>query len=146
MASKYIYLAGLGLVADRIIKYLISKTPESFPGVFILDGNFGIVAHLNQEFAWSLPAPNSLVIPLMAAVLVLLLWNQFFIKPINLLWLMVAGAFSNLFDRIIYGGVWDYVAVPWGGIINLADIMIFLSVILLIFYVDKSFVLRRSGN
>lgn len=38
--------------------------------------------------------------------------------------LLVAGSLSNLLDRIFYGGVLDYLKVPYIPIFNLADIAI----------------------
>ncbi len=38
--------------------------------------------------------------------------------------LFLAGAMSNLTDRMLYGGVIDYVNVGFGGRINIADAMI----------------------
>lgn len=47
--------------------------------------------------------------------------------------LILAGALSNIFDRLILGYARDFIAVFWGNIFNLADIFIVLGVLLLLF-------------
>ena len=53
--------------------------------------------------------------------------------------LILAGALSNIFDRMQYGAVIDYFAVPLIGLFfNLADVMICAGILLLLF--------RRGGT
>lgn len=47
--------------------------------------------------------------------------------------LVIGGGFSNIFDRIIRGGVIDFIDIKVWPVFNLADIFICLGVILLIF-------------
>jgi lipoprotein signal peptidase len=42
------------------------------------------------------------------------------------------GAASNLFDRLYFGGVIDYIVLPFGGAVNLADVMIAIGLILIL--------------
>lgn len=52
-------------------------------------------------------------------------------------WLfLLAGAYSNLYDRVVYGGVIDYIT-SWWTIFNLADILIGLGLIILFFSKQK---------
>lgn len=131
-ASGFFYFALIGLAADRIIKYFIITMPSAFTGFFVFDNNLGLVRHLNQGFAWSLNISNAGSAFLMAGSAILIIWYYFYQQRIECIWLIIAGALSNFFDRLIHGGVVDYLVVPWGGIINLADILIFFGVILLI--------------
>lgn len=53
-------------------------------------------------------------------------------------WLLILiGGFSNLLDRFIYAGVVDWWEMPWGAVINLADIYIFAGAIGLLFLSRK---------
>jgi len=57
-------------------------------------------------------------------LLALIYWRAYLSGPL-LAWCLVgAGAVSNLLDRLWRGGVVDYIHLPGGGIINLADLMI----------------------
>lgn len=119
MKNKYyILIAIFGFALDRIAKYFFLQTPRLSESVFI-----------NSNFAWGLGLPNNITIGLMIPVLAALL---FFIFKHNhlIIWIIIAGALSNLIDRIFYGGVIDYIHTPFGGIINLADIMILAGVLL----------------
>lgn len=52
-------------------------------------------------------------------------------------WLfLLAGAYSNLYDRVVYGGVIDYIT-SWWTIFNLADLLIGLGLIALIWPKQK---------
>lgn len=112
------------LVIDQLLKYFFHTHPERV-------GVFGY--YLNQNFSWSLPVANGAVI----AVTVLLLssliyWRRKLFGP-KLAWYLIStGAISNLIDRVARGGVVDYVFLPYGGIINLADIIIIGGVILIL--------------
>jgi len=53
---------------------------------------------------------------------------------IILILFIIAGAISNLFDRLMYGYVIDYLNLQHFTVFNLADIVISLAAILLIFY------------
>jgi len=51
--------------------------------------------------------------------------------------LVLIGGFSNLWDRLLYGQVTDWWQMPWGAVINLADVYIFAGVIGLLFLSRK---------
>jgi len=42
--------------------------------------------------------------------------------------IVLSGTFSNLFDRIIFGGVRDYIKIQYWPIFNLADVLIILGI------------------
>ena len=134
-ARLYVIIALIGLIADQVIKYFAQKTPQFVNGVFVFKGSFGLKLFLNERFAWGLPASNGLTLAFMLMALALLLWmlarsrQRMRLAP---LLLVMAGAVSNIFDRIAYGGVVDYIVVPWGGIVNVADAMIFVGMMLLL--------------
>ena len=111
------------MLADQAAKYIFLKTPVLSEGVF-----------LNQNFAWGIPISNNMTLGLMLLAVVILVFAVMRSKSraFTPLLLILAGAISNIIDRIVYKGVVDYIFVPWGGIINLADVMIFVGVVLLI--------------
>lgn len=115
-------LIGLGLLAiDQLIKYFFYTHPER-------TGIFGY--YLNQNFSWSLPVANVIVIVLSIGLLAALIyWHKRLFGPALAWHLIGAGAASNLIDRLVRGGVVDYIWLPYGGVINLADIIIIVGVI-----------------
>lgn len=114
--NKFIFLSLCLLVIDQLIKYGFYTRPER-------SGIFGY--YLNQNFSWSLPVNNLAVIVLTVILLLgLIYWRNKLFGP-SLAWYLIStGAVSNLIDRLARGGVVDYIWLPYGGVINLADILI----------------------
>jgi signal peptidase II len=129
--NKYIILGLVILLFDQIIKFIVLNTPRLQEGVFIFGESFGIRTFLNQSFAWGINISNEHSLALMVLVMGILVW-VWIKNSVHTLLLILSGAISNLIDRIIHGGVVDYIVVPWGGIINIADIIIFIGVVFLI--------------
>lgn len=132
-------------IVDQISKYLIPETPIPIvEGVSVF--SLRLAHSLNPHFAFSVSAPQWLV---MAVVLVVLaavmhrLWQEIRAGARSSygLALVLGGAFGNIVDRFIHGGVRDFIEVgtPWTGIgsFNLADVCIVVG-ILLWFYLSRS--------
>jgi len=120
MKSKSVFIAiSVGLFfLDRILKFVFFK--------FYPD-----VVFLNKGFAFGLPFDNSKISFVMLIVILFLLY-LFFIKKYYPILMILLGAISNLFDRFFYDGVIDYINIPFGGVINLADAMIFAGAVFLL--------------
>jgi len=122
----YQILVGVILI-DQVSKWLASRE-----GVVSL--NTGV------SFGWF----QNLPIPLLIAVLGLVLgggvWlakNHFKDQPLAL-GLLIGGGLSNLLDRLLLGGVRDWLAIPGTRLYNnLADYAIGLAVVLLLWYAWK---------
>ncbi|MBI1961216.1 MAG: signal peptidase II [Candidatus Sungbacteria bacterium] len=124
-----------GFALDRGLKYFALNTPILADRGFMFGNAFGFRLHLNDAFAWSLPVPNNAALGLAAAallVLVFLLIKKCAHPEWAGLVLVFFGALSNAADRILYGGVVDYLAVPFGGVVNIADALIVAGVVLLV--------------
>jgi signal peptidase II len=119
--NKFIIFSLVLLVLDQSIKYFFYTRPE----------RVGMVGYyLNQNFSWSLPVGNITVIVLTVLLLSgLIYWRSRLFGPVLAWHLIGIGAASNLIDRFVRGGVVDYIYLPYGGIINLADILILAGVI-----------------
>lgn len=99
---------------------------------------FSLLIFPNYNFAFSLKLPVALIYLTYALLLVFLLIWFYRLKSKNmLLWIglvfVLAGAFSNIGDRIYLGYVRDFIYVFWGNIFNLADLYILAGIILLVF-------------
>ena len=119
---KYAILCLLAI--DQLIKYYFYTHPARM-------GVFGY--YLNQNFSWSLPIANIVAVILTVLLLSgIIYWRDKLFGP-KLAWFIIgAGAASNLIDRLARGGVVDYIFLPYGGVINLADVLIISGVILIL--------------
>lgn len=120
------------LAADRWFKFLAMEkffvhNQENF---FIIKPIFSFAFFANDKLAFSLPISASAIIPLSIFAILLLIF--FIIKGIKDrdwtllagLWLILAGALSNLFDRMVYGYVVDFLRLWPVSYFNFADLLI----------------------
>jgi len=121
--------SGLFLLTDQFLKW---QAFYRWTEPRLLSPYFGWQLFLNKGVAFGLPLANGLTIFL--ALPIIFLVSYLFFKELNkkdlfsprlfLAWtLILAGAFSNLLDRIIYHWVIDYFLIGTA-IINIGDIMI----------------------
>lgn len=133
MLNLLLFTAGwIILAADRWLKYLAMEkffyyNQENF---FIVKPIFSFAFFANDKMAFSLPLSPTVVIPLSIFAILILLF--FIIKGIKDrkgtlligLWLILVGALSNLFDRLAYGYVVDFLRLWPISYFNLADLLI----------------------
>jgi len=115
-------------IIDRLSKvYMLQKPP-------LIDKVGFIDLHFNPNVAFSWPVVDFILYPLIIIILVLLVhywlkdWKD---KKISVwpLGLIIIGAVSNLLDRLSYGGVVDFISVPFFTVFNFSDIYIFIGVV-----------------
>ncbi len=136
---------GLIIIADRLTKiWALLKLQES-PGVFVINNHYfdlKLFLSINKALAFSLPL-NQIIIILLSFIIILLLLVYLIKFESTLVFsqncfisLIIVGAISNLFDRIYYGGVIDFITFRLinfqYSIFNLADIFIITGGILFI--------------
>lgn len=143
MKNKWLFtIPAVLFVIDRLTKYFsLTKIPAE--GVFWFNGKWfelGFQSRINKFIALSLPVGNVLAIILAVIILIILtIWLVKIYKreewlKFGLLLTVLLSAISNLFDRIYYGGVVDFIA--WsigsltGSVFNLADVFIIGALIL----------------
>ncbi len=127
--APYIIIAILFLIADRLFKSLAVN--EFFGKTFALVGNLLVINYTrNYQLAFSLPFSNSWAIILIFIIsagilfyLLILLTRKSYAKA-GILIFIILGAASNLYDRIVYGYVIDYLDLKYFTVFNVADIMI----------------------
>jgi signal peptidase II len=90
----------------------------------------------NYDFAFSLPIPHVVMYSIYILLLGMLIrWFLQEGKHKDVYWyafvLVLAGALSNIIDRLTLGYVRDFVYVFWGNIFNLADIYIVAGIVLM---------------
>ena len=130
---KHFFIVLLFFIIDRFTKVYILKnpSPEAWGGFFDLQ--------INQEIAFSLPMTYLILYPIIIAILMLLFvfWKKDFDKKSILIWpwaLVIIGAISNLLDRVSYGGVIDFISVPYFTVFNLSDVYISAGVVWILWY------------
>lgn len=115
---------------DQIIKFSVSKQG----GFFIWPRFIDIGFYQNYGIAFGIPLPLYLIYPLIALSLILIVWRYGSQLRRGQLWIWLAcwsifaGAASNLFDRLYWGYVVDYIHFSFGSTFNLADVMIVMGV------------------
>ncbi len=138
MAEKKFYLVNIFILAlfllDRFFKFYFFSYPSAqwdFIFSWRLSKNFGI--------AFNLPVPLPVIILATIIIFIILisLYLTFF-KAGNFFYtfsfaLIIAGAFSNLLDRLYHRFVVDYIDVPYFTVLNLADLMISTGVAMIFF-------------
>lgn len=126
--------AVLILALDRFLKS-ISLIYWSQNQVNLISGWF-LGYSINHHLAFSLPWSGRLMVALLIILNLSLLFSAVLSikKQPSLIWgwsFLLAGSLSNIYDRIIYGGVIDYIA-SWWTFFNLADILILIGLILIL--------------
>ena len=100
----------------------------------------------NPYISFSLPMPISFIkyATLLLGIILVFVFIKFYKKNNTLLnfslFSLILGSFSNIVDRFKYGFVIDYINLKFFTIFNIADSLIFISIILLsyhIYTIDK---------
>lgn len=142
---KYWLVIIILFLADRLAKIYVYNNPS-----FHQKGGF-ISLYMNRNIAFSLPLASQLLYPAIVAVILILLffWYTNFKKNTFLIWpfgMIIAGAISNLIDRILYGGVIDFINVPYFTVLNMADIYISLAAFYLVISELPGQKVDKEGN
>ncbi|NPV88601.1 signal peptidase II [Coprothermobacteraceae bacterium] len=112
MHRRYNWLAlGLyGFLVDRVVKWAV------------LHADMHVI---NYDLAWSLKlGPNTLYLVIAATFVVWYLC----LREGHYLWLVGFGALGNLLDRLLYGGVIDFIRIGSFPAFNIADSLIVLGI------------------
>ena len=133
-------LAGIVVVGDEIIKAVALK---SFPDESATTGKkiIEFAVHKNFGIAFDLPVWLPVITILTVAMLLILIVFTVRKWPTNIVLaapalIITLGAIGNLYDRIVYGFIVDYIIIPLtGSAFNLSDCLIIFG--LLIFLVNR---------
>lgn len=113
-------------LADQLIKYFVRQT-----GVFYV---------CNKGIAFSLPVPWWMIYTVFFIFFVLVglyVFDKIRFKELELdkigLTLIAGGALGNLIDRLNHGCVTDFIRLGFFPVFNLADILIFIGAMMIIF-------------
>lgn len=134
----YAALVAALLAIDQAIKAYVRTKPKG-AAFFSLPPLFELTHHTNTGAAFSLLESSPAVITVLSVVLlcglcIFVLRSMTPTKPVRIvLCVMIGGGLGNLLDRLLYGGVTDYIRIllfPFP-IFNFADMLITGAVFLL---------------
>ncbi len=125
-------MIGLGLfvlvffILDRVLKWYF----YNFDNEVLINGWFKLKMALNPGIAFGIPFNSYFIIALYSLIIFFLIWfavKYWKEKKVFVFFffcLIIFGAFSNLLDRLYLGKVIDYFDLKYYSVFNLADIMI----------------------
>ena len=148
MNKKYIYtIAMLFMLLDQFIKLIVIKNMPLHQEITIIPNFFSLYYLKNTGAAFSILGNKTLFLIIIGIVCLIALKNYIkkmkIITPLHLisLGIMIGGIIGNLFDRIIYKSVIDYLSFEIFNynfpVFNLADIGITIGALLLIIALIK---------
>ena len=143
MKRRVLLLSVIFFLVDRIIKYIVSKNIILYIKKYIIK-NFLYFTYLkNDGAAWSILKGNTVLLIIISIVALIFLIRSILVqKEIKSLMivsysLLIAGILGNLFDRIFYGYVIDFIGIKiinyYFPVFNIADAMIVIGVFLFSF-------------
>ncbi len=135
---------------DRFLKYWALKHWGNRE-VEIVKNFFQLELFKNYNIAFGLPAPQNLIIVFNIFILAGLVYYFLILNyrqgrvllKISLL-LIIVGGVSNLYDRLNYGFVADYINIFYFPVFNLADVMISLGAALILVLILKPFKIHET--
>ena len=146
---KTLLISGLVLInisCDQISKDVVRKKINTHEIINIVSDNFILTKVENTGAALSLgenlaPLLKILLLQILPLLVLLFLYRMIIIKT-NLSRIMtigfcfiIGGGIGNIYDRILYGSVTDFMHINFGifktGIFNMADVSIVIGVILI---------------
>jgi signal peptidase II len=127
---------------DRILKYW-ALAGLYHTKIDIINNWLSFELFKNEAIAFSIPLPQLVIIPLTIIIIAALV--IFLAQRLRCYWglveigclFIIGGALSNLYDRLQYGFVVDYLNFIWWPVFNLADVMISAGVALILWKIVR---------
>jgi signal peptidase II len=117
-------------IIDRVSKWLaLNVLPRE--GIFVIPDMTGFILERNQGIAYSISLPSVVLLLIRA-------YRRREIEVVTAFSLIIAGAVSNLLDRLQYEYVVDMLVLTSWPVFNLADLMILAGAVWLIIKVLKN--------
>lgn len=146
MQKKIIIYSIIFFILDLISKVIVNNFVSLTKSITVINNFFYLTNVHNLGAAWSLFSGQRILLIVigMAALFFIFRWINDFKNNNKNIWafsLLISGLLGNLFDRIIYGYVRDFLDFRFGSynypVFNLADTFIFCGVIVLILAIIK---------
>lgn len=146
MQKKIIIYSIIFFILDFISKVIVNNFVSLTESITVINNFFYLTNVHNLGAAWSLFSGQRILLIVIgiAALFFIFRWINDFKNNNKNIWafsLLISGLLGNLFDRIIYGYVRDFLDFRFGSynypVFNLADTFIFCGVIVLILAIIK---------
>ena len=141
------------LTLDLVTKYVLDDVLEYGKPVTVIPYLFNFKLSYNDGAAWGILAGKQIFL-IVLSLLFVAIFVFYYIKEPNKTWLLnvafgflFAGCFGNLYDRIVFGYVRDFIQFDfWKSfpIFNFADVALCVGVVLFIIYLIIYFVKTRK--
>ncbi len=131
-----IFVIIMFFVLDRYLKFLSVNLNEN---IFLINSWLSFTFFPNKYISFSIPIGGHFLNILLSFLIIIILVNLFLLARKNqkmefLGWLAVfLGAISNFIDRIKFSYVIDYLDLKYFTVFNLADFLIFIGCLIVIF-------------
>jgi len=126
-----IVLIIVGFAADIVSKIFVTSlnvNKEIIPGIFKLS----LVKNTGLAFSFLKAYPYAaLAINIIMFVILVIIWKR---MNLTFLAISIGGAFGNLIERLIFGGVTDFISVLNFPVFNIGDVLIFTGITLTILF------------
>lgn len=131
-------VAAIGFAADRFTKDLMQKQPAE-RGLSFMSRILTTTQHQNYGIIANIPIPQSIII--LFTLLSLIILGTLFVRSYRrnelsasfALALTITGALGNLWDRVAWGYVFDWILLFNRSVLNIADILIASGLLLYVF-------------
>lgn len=130
------WLLIISILIDQLSKYFACNITEEItiiPNLLSLDfvKNYGAVFGIMQGSNYIMAVVSFIIC---VAITLYIINQKKNSKNVNIAWYMIlSGGIGNLIDRIVRGYVVDFIATPFIATFNIADSMVVIGVVLLIF-------------
>ncbi len=134
------FAAFLLFVVDGYTKWLAAGWLDS---PLAITSWFSLEYRQNFGTAWSMPVPGEIILPLNVLILVLAVYwlpkaldlrNRYTFIALSLI---LGGALGNIYDRMAYGYVVDFIKIGWWPVFNLADVFLSAGIFIIIVFYGK---------
>ena len=140
--SFTVHIGILIIILDQITKYIAKSNLDLNQSIPIIKDFFHITLTTNTGMGFGLLKENNSLISFITIIILgfMLFYYDKFPKTGKehaSIVLIVSGALSNLFDRIFFGHIIDFIDFRIWPIFNIADACITLGILYLVFYYMK---------
>lgn len=155
MKKKIYILSSLVFIIDFLVKLIIQNTLSLYQSIKVIPDFFYITFVINDGAAFSIlegKQPIFIILGILVIIFILRYLQKEKLNKFKVAYysLLIGGIVGNLFDRIVYNGVVDYLDFNLFGynfpVFNIADSCIFISVCLIFLEMGKeAYENRRRG-
>lgn len=135
--GPYVLAGGLVFVVDRLLKYFALQLETGSIAVIGDIARFSLLENRVMAFGLPLSVEWTRILSLFIFAAIVVIAIRTFRRPVwqtGALIIVLFGALSNLIDRFYYGFVVDYIDIYDWSVFNLADVLIFAGLLMVLLY------------